>query len=196
MNYRSSTLTRLIRCCGLFDTLRVALMKTINHLLTDLFRLHHRELVRFATRLVGNRDNGEEIAQDAYMRIAGRGGQAAAITYPKAYLFTAARNAAIDFTARQRVEWSYRVDIEDLAELASRDNPLAAVDERQHLARLAIALNELPPQCRLAFVMNKIEGWGHRDIAARLGISVSMVEKHMIRALTHCRDRLREDDSF
>ncbi len=171
-------------------------MKTINHLLADMFRLHHRELVRFATHLVGNRDNGEEIAQDAYMRIAGRGAQAAAITYPKAYLFTAARNAAIDFTARQRTEWSYRVDVEDLGELASGDNPMATVEQRQRLARLAIALNELPSKCRQTFVLNKIEGWGHQDIARKLGISISMVEKHMMRAMIHCRDRFREEELF
>jgi len=179
-----------------FEIGEVILMKTINHLLADLFRLHHRELVRLATRLVGNRDSGEEIAQDAYMRFAGRGAQAAAITYPKAYLFTAARNAAIDFTARQRIEWSYRVDVEDLTELASCDDLVAKVEQRQRLARLAVALNELPPKCRLTFVMNKIEGRGHQDIASTLGISVSMVEKHMMRALKHCRDGLREDDSF
>jgi RNA polymerase sigma factor (sigma-70 family) len=171
-------------------------MSTIARLLADLFRLHHGELVRFVTRLVGSRDNGEDIVQDAYMRFAGRNPQAGAIADPKAYLFTAARNAAIDFTVRQRAEWSYRVDIEDVSDVSSGDDPLANLERSRRLARLAIALNELPPHCRLAFFMNKIEGRGHSEIAARLGVSVSMVEKHMMRALKHCRDRLREDDSF
>jgi RNA polymerase sigma-70 factor (ECF subfamily) len=146
--------------------------------------------------LVGSRDNGEEIAQDAYMRIAGRGPQAGTIDYPKTYLFTAARNAAIDFTARQRTEWSYRVDIEDLDAFASAEDGLVSFAQRQRLARLAVALNELPPACRRTFVMNKIEGRSHQDIARKLAISVSMVEKHMMRALGHCRDILRDDDSL
>lgn len=167
-------------------------MRPLNELLTELFRLHHRELVRFAAHLVGDRDNGEEIAQDTYMRIARLGARAGTIDYPKTYLFTAARNAAIDFTARQRTEWSHRVDVEDLAEVPSQDDPFDRIEARLRLARLAVALNELPRACRQTFVMNKIEGHSHPEIAAALGISVSMVEKHMMRALLHCRDVLRE----
>jgi RNA polymerase sigma-70 factor (ECF subfamily) len=171
-------------------------MKAIGHLLSEMFRLHHRELVRFATRLVGDRDDGEEIAQDAYMSIAGRGTQAGAIGHPKSYLFTAARNAAIDFTARRKIEWSYRVDVDGIEDLASDNDPLAALEQRQQLARLIVALNELPPACRRAFILNKIEGRGHQEIARLLGISVSMVEKHIMRALRQARDLRREDGPF
>jgi RNA polymerase sigma-70 factor (ECF subfamily) len=44
--------------------------------------------------------------------------------------------------------------------------------------------------------MNKIEGRSHREIAEQLGVSISMVEKHIIRALIHCRDLMRDDGSF
>lgn len=171
-------------------------MKMIGNLLSEMFRLHHRDLVRFATRLVGDRDDGEEIAQDAYMNIAGRGAQSGTIVHPKTYLFTAARNAAVDFTARRRVEWSYRVDIDDVGDLASEADPLATFEQKQQLARLVVALNELPAACRRAFILNKIEGRGHQEIALSLGISVSMVEKHIMRALRHARDLRREDGSF
>lgn len=171
-------------------------MSALNRLLSEMFRLHNRELVSFATRLVGSRDNGEEIAQDAYMRVAGRGAKADAIEYPKSYLFTTARNSAVDFLAQRRTEWSHRVDIEDLTELVSGADPLVTVEHRQRLARLAVALNELPSACRQTFVMNKIEGRRHNEIARKLGISVSMVEKHMMRAMMHCRDLLRDNGNF
>ncbi len=171
-------------------------MRAINIMLSELFRLHHRELVRFAARLVGDRDNGEEIAQDAYMKVAGRGAEAGAIDHPKSYLFTAARNAAVDFTARRRREWSQRVDLEDLSDLASSEDLHGTVEQRQRLACVAVALNDLPPVCRRIFIMNKIEGRGHQEIAAKLGISVSSVEKHMMRALGNCRDLLRDHEGL
>jgi DNA-directed RNA polymerase specialized sigma24 family protein len=40
------------------------------------------------------------------------------------------------------------------------------------------------------FLLHKFEGLSHADIATRLGISKNMVEKHIIKALAHCRDRL------
>ncbi len=42
--------------------------------------------------------------------------------------------------------------------------------------------------------MNKLEGYSHPEIAERLGISISMVEKHMVRALLHCRSLMLADD--
>ena len=169
-------------------------MSGLNLWLGDLFRRHHDDFVRYAARLVGNRDNGEEVVQNAYVRVAGRSAHAAAVDHPKAYLLTATRNAAVDHIIRQQAEWSRRVDIEDITEAAVSDDPTMTLHYRHRLARLAVLLNELPPACRDAFVMNKIEGLTHREIARRLGVSVSMVEKHMIRALFHCRDLMREND--
>lgn len=167
--------------------------KALNHWLGDLYRRHHRDLVRFAARLVGDRDGGEEVVQNAYLRLAGRPAQAVAIEHPKTYAFAATRTAAIDFTARRHAEWLHRVDIEELDALAGGD-AIAALHHRQRIVRLAVLLNELPAACQTAFVMNKLEGRSHREIAAHLGVSVSMVEKHILRALTHCRDLMRDDE--
>ena len=165
-----------------------------NRWLGDLFRRHHRDLVRYASRLVGDRDGGEEVVQNAYVRLAGRSAQSLAIEFPKAYVFAAARTAAFDFTAQQNQEWLNRVDIADVDTHAVGEEPIVALDRRQRIVRLAVLLNELPPACRSVFVMNKIEGRRHREIADRLGISVSMVEKHVMRALSHLRDLMRDDD--
>ena len=162
--------------------------------LGDLFCRYHADVVRYAARLVGDRENGEEVVQNAYLRMAGRSVSAPAIEHPKTYLFTAARNAAIDFTAKRATEWSYRVDVEDLSSVALTDDPTSALHFRQRIARLAVLLNELPPACQRAFVMNKIEGRKHSEIARALGVSTSMVEKHVMRALLHCRDLMRDDN--
>jgi RNA polymerase sigma-70 factor (ECF subfamily) len=171
-------------------------MRSLNHWLGDLYRHHHRDLVRFAARLVGNRDNGEEVVQNTYLRLAGRSADAVLIEHPKTYIFAAARNAAVDFTARQNAEWLHRVDFDEIDSLAHGDDPTAALHHRQRILRLAVVLNELPPACQTAFLLNKVEGRPHREIAHRLGVSVSMVEKHIMRALVHCRDLMRDDGEF
>ncbi|WP_182084020.1 sigma-70 family RNA polymerase sigma factor [Aureimonas sp. ME7] len=164
----------------------------LDHWLADLYRRHHRELVRYTTRLVGDRSDGEDVAQNAYLRLAARQAETA-IERPRNYLFTAARTAAFDFSARQHAEWLTRVDWEDAAERVAGEDPAEAFERRERILRLALVLNELPNSCRTAFVLNKIEGLTHREIAGRLGISVSMVEKHIMRALVHCRDVARDE---
>lgn len=164
--------------------------------LRELVRLHHRHLVRFVSGMVGNAQTAEDITQDVYLKFSSRNAHATSVAYPKTYLFTAVRNAAIDHAERLRTEQRHREWREDLTEIASSaPTPEAHIHSHQRLQRMAMALNELPAACREAFVLNKLQGLDHRTIAQRLGISVSMVEKHMMRALGHCRDRLREEDS-
>jgi len=163
-----------------------------NALLYQLFKLYHREAVRFAARLVGNRDGGEEVVQDAYLKIVARRSDKP-IDHPKSYLFTATRHAAIDFTDRQNREWQRRVELDSLDEAYLADDGAARMEMQRELAKLAVYLNALPPPCRQAFVMNKLQGYSHLEIASHLGISTSMVEKHIVRALLHCRSLLLAD---
>lgn len=165
--------------------------------ISDLFRRYHRDLVRFTTRLVGDRNVAEEVAQDTYLKLVGGRVQVASIASPKAYLFAAARNIAIDTRTRLRREWSSRVDVPELPAIADTQfDPSVIHLHRRRLQMFADALNELPKACRTAFFLNRVEGLRHRAIAGQLGISVSMVEKHIVRAFLHCRDRLIEADDL
>jgi len=166
------------------------MLRSFNSFLNDIFRSYHADAVRFATRLVGGRENGEEVVQDAWLSMVVRGG-ASPIEHSKTYFFTATRNSAIAFTLRQQREWSCRVDFDQLSEADLADDAPARFEQSRNLAKLAVFLNELPPACRKAFVMNKFEGYSHPEIAKKLGISVSMVEKHVVRALLHCRELMR-----
>ena len=64
---------------------------------------------------------------------------------------------------------------------------------RKHLDRLLAALDELPPRTSRAFLLQRYEGLTYSAIAKQLGISVSAVEKHMMRALLHLQARLADE---
>ncbi|SOU09086.1 RNA polymerase sigma factor [Xanthomonas arboricola] len=51
-------------------------------------------------------------------------------------------------------------------------------------------LPALPPRCRQAFILNRIDGLTYPQVAAAMGISIKMVEKHISRALAACRNAL------
>ena len=57
------------------------------------------------------------------------------------------------------------------------------------------ALAELPRLCRESFLLRKIEGLSHPEIAERLGISRALVEKHIVNAMKHCRVRMLQWDA-
>lgn len=56
-------------------------------------------------------------------------------------------------------------------------------DARRILQRLHThTLPALPPRCRQAFILNRLDGLTHPQVAAAMGISIKMVEKHISRA--------------
>lgn len=65
----------------------------------------------------------------------------------------------------------------------------------QRLDLLKRALDELPKPCRDSFLLRKLEGLSHPQIAERLGLSRSLVEKHIVNAMKHCRQRMRQWES-
>lgn len=143
--------------------------------------------------MVGNRDDGEEIVQNAWLKI-WRHTDRSPIAHPKAYLFKVTKNAAIDFAVRAQRDRKHCISLEALTDGDLADDTVARYEDIRQLVIIAVSLNELPEARRQAFIMNKLEGRTHQEIAERLGISVSMVEKHVVGALLHCRKLLLADD--
>lgn len=62
------------------------------------------------------------------------------------------------------------------------------------MARALAALNELPERTRRVFVLVRFEEMSYKLVAQRLGVSVSAVEKHVMKALRHLNARLRDQN--
>jgi RNA polymerase sigma-70 factor (ECF subfamily) len=156
--------------------------------LAALFHSYHRRLVGYAARVLRSRDRAEDIAQDAYVGLLSCGD----VAEPRGYLFASAHNLAVDRLRRDRTE---AVSESGLPPELADDAPSAEaiISSRERLLALQTALDTLPPATREAFLLSRLDGLPHREIAARLGVSVSMVEKHVMRALTHLRYHLRPE---
>jgi RNA polymerase sigma factor (sigma-70 family) len=156
----------------------------------DLFRRCGADLLRRATRRVGSADAAADIVQDVFLRLL-NAPPVDLIENKSGYLFRIADNLAIDYLRRGRVQARRFVSLDVVQNM-----PVEAPDAetsllfRRAVARLAEAIDELPPRCRRVFLLHKFDGLTYREIAEKLGISSSMVEKHMMKAIAHCRDRL------
>jgi RNA polymerase sigma factor (sigma-70 family) len=156
----------------------------------ELYFRHHTALRGFLRRLLRCDDAAADVAQDAYLRLL-RLAPRTAPDNPRAYLFQVAANAARDRMAGEQRR-NLVVDGGALLETAACPKPdaEAAAMARNRLRILAAAVEDLPPRCREVFLMSRLDGLRNGEIAARLGISRNMVEKHIIKAMLHCRKRL------
>jgi len=155
---------------------------------------YYRELVCFLNAKLGNRQVAEDVVHDAYVRVLERTSETP-IDQPRAFLYRTALNLVIDGHRRNALRQVEPLDVLDHEERFSSYAPHTSQDQAQRLELLERALAELPAPCRHSFLLRKLEGLSHSQIAERLGISRSLVEKHIVNAMKHCRVRMREWDA-
>jgi len=112
----------------------------------------------------------------------------------RALAFRIALNLAIDYQRKVVVRNRHAADVDfDIAlELASNQStePDKTISAQQQMALMKQALNELPVNSRTAFYMHSVDGLKYAEIAQRMGISKSMVNKLLSQAMTHCAMRM------
>ncbi len=130
-----------------------------------------------------NDDDVADLRQDVYERVC----EAAYRQIPdnaKQFVFRTARNLLIDRVRRVNV-----VPIEAVADLDALDvvmdtpEPDRTAIARDELRKLQAALDRLPPRCREAFVLGRIEGLSGQEIADRMGITKAAVSIHLDKAI-------------
>ncbi|MFG1472850.1 sigma-70 family RNA polymerase sigma factor [Xanthobacter agilis] len=158
--------------------------------LLSAFTGHYDALVRRVTRRLGNSAAASDVVQDTFLRVYATSANAE-IASPAAYLFRVADNLAIDHMRQEAARARVIAADPDQEDVPSREaSPERALDYKQRLEVLNAAIAELPPKCREVFLLHKYDGLSHSEIGERLGITRSMVEKHVMKALAHFRDRL------
>jgi RNA polymerase sigma-70 factor (ECF subfamily) len=149
-----------------------------------LYSEHNGWLNGWLRARLGNSSDAADLAQDTFVRVL-TARNVEAIREPRTYLSAIARALMIDKFRRRAVEQAY------LQTLALRPEPLDISPETrllilETLTAVDAMLDNLGERTRSIFLMLQLEGLSYIAAAERLGVSVTTVKKHMIRAMTHC----------
>jgi len=155
---------------------------------------YYRELLNFLSRAVSNRDAAADLAQESYARVLAMQQSGETIAEPRALLYRTARNLVIDQHRRESVRGVAIANDDDtgddvldtLAAPAALEPETAAMSAQAVAAMLAV-IGNLPLRCREAFILHKFDGLPQAVVAQQMGISVTMVERHIKHAMAACR---------
>ena len=130
----------------------------------------------------------DDLVQESYLRLF-RALARGEIRSPRGLLFTTAQNAVRDLFRRRSVARVVPI-AESGATCVFDEAPgvRETVNGRQEVSLLAAAIDSLPPRCREILVLRKFENLSHREIAARLGVSVHTVEAQLTKAVHRCEE--------
>jgi RNA polymerase sigma factor (sigma-70 family) len=148
-------------------------MEAVALLLTKL-----RKLLLSRGRTV---DDTDDLIQEAFLRLElyCRDHQ---VQQPEAFLVRTALNLSVDERRSAHARRIVAERVETLALIDPRPTPDEVLATQQRLQRMKRGLQTLSPRVREVFLMNRLEGYSYGQIAERLDISESAVEKHIAKA--------------
>ncbi len=156
--------------------------------LLDMFMRLQPQLIRYFAGRTRSREDSEDLAQEAWIKLSRNG--AAALAAPVPYLRRIARSLAIDHS-RGRARLLTSTEVDALLDIPDeRATPARLLEDRDALLHLQRAMDELPPRRRAMLVASRLEKQRHRDIAEAFGVTVRTVEMEIRKALDHCGERL------
>ncbi|MDB9724455.1 RNA polymerase sigma factor [bacterium] len=156
------------------------------------FQTHHLSLKRFIGRYLNSAQDIEDVSQEAFVR-AFSAEKTTEVRQPKSFLFRIAKNVAISQLRKKSNQITDYIEDQPthdvlVNEWSTEDEVL--IHEKLDIHSEAVA--SLPPKCREVYLLRKVYGLSHKEIAAKLDIASSTVEKHLMKGVEDC-DRFIEE---
>jgi len=154
----------------------------------ELLDRHQGGVYRFAARLIGDRHEAQDIAQETFLRFYRSAAKYRPDAALRTYLLRIARNLCIDHLRKKRPAYMDR-----LPEKESPGNPLEHVEQADSMVRLMRAVESLPANQRDAVLLYHDQDLNYAEIAEAMGLTVSAVESLLVRARRTLRKHLSDD---
>ena len=158
----------------------------------ELYLRHRQELCSYISNKFGiDASDAEDIVQSAFARFAEME-SALTIENPRAFLYKASSNIAIDIKRHGKVTRSYSDSMAGVSEEADeREDPARVAESRERLGLISAALWNMPGKRRQLLLMSRFDGLSYAEIARRVGLSETVVRKHISKALADCHKALQ-----
>ena len=154
-----------------------------------LFEHYYPSLCLFAKRFIDDRETRKDIVQEVFFRLCATRKQITVTSSAQNYLLTSVRNLCLNYLRRQETQQPFEESLFDQPDDEEGDR---LIQLRELEEQLAQALAQLPPEYRLAFELNRMEGKSLEEVAQRMGVSIRTVERYRDKAIALLQTELKE----
>jgi RNA polymerase sigma-70 factor (ECF subfamily) len=152
----------------------------------DLFYSLSKDLFDFLYYKYGSDNNPADIVQIAFEKL-WENCKKVEPGKARSFLFTVANNEMLNALSRKKTVLNYKLE---KPKNYTEEDPEFLLEEKEYADRLQKALEELTEEQRVTFLLNRVEGKKHQEIADMLGISRKAVEKRIYTALKILREKV------
>ncbi len=156
----------------------------------SVYKSYASDLYKFLYYKFGEHDALEDVVQEAFVKL---WQHCRKITPEKArgFVWKTANNMMLNKVKHDKVVLNYRKDVRPRVDLAT---PQYRLEEAEFYERYQKALAGLTEEQRVAFLLNKVEGKKHREIAEMLGVTRKVVEYRIYSAFKKIKEALKNSE--
>jgi len=160
----------------------------------EIYNTYYSVLVNYAESITKDKCMAEDAVSDVFLKLWENRDRIAIEGSLKPYLFKSVYNQCLNELKHIQVQNEYRDFFLHHPAVYDdgSDYPLSGIIENEINTILQVALERLPEQCRKIFVMSRIDGLKHEEIAQELNISIRTVRTQIHRALSKLRVVLKD----
>lgn len=147
---------------------------------SQLYSFYKKRLISFSFSLVRVREIAEEVVEDVFIKLWQNRTKLVTIDHIAVYLYVAVKNTSlnrISHKARQMVTEPYD-DISSTIEAVNED-PSDLLITAEMLKRINLAIEDLPPRCKMIFKLIREDGLRYKEVAETLNISINTIDAQM-----------------
>lgn len=149
----------------------------------ELFRIFYERLLKFCIAYIHDKEHAEEIVSNVFLKIWMKRKELPAIQNPEIYLFISVKNHSLNYLKQYS---SYKVvflEDEGVHELVNTHDAGKEMERKELRFKMNQAIETLPDQCKIIFMLVKEEGLKYKEVAHILDISPRTVETQLVRAM-------------
>ncbi len=155
-------------------------------LFSELFRAHSKDLHNFLYYKYGKENNPKDVVQEAFLKL-WNNCHKVILEKARSFLFTVANNHMLNELSKKKTVLTYT---QQKPKHYTIESPEYIMEENEYMNKLQNAIENLTEDQRTTFLLNRIEGKKHKEIAEMLGISRKAVEKRIYTALNILREQV------
>jgi RNA polymerase sigma-70 factor (ECF subfamily) len=155
-----------------------------------LYQRHAARLYNLAYRMAGTATDAEDLLQDVFLLAYRKMGSFRGDSSLGTWLYRLTMNHCLDVLRSRQSRMGQQTDSLDADEAMEP----AAAPALGAVSRIDLecAIGRLPPACRAAFLLHDVEGFGHQEVGAILGISEGTSKSQVHKARLRIRSYLTQ----
>ena len=145
----------------------------------EIFFTFYKTLVRFALTFLEDKQSAEEVVSDVLMKVWQNRKTLTSIENLRVYLYVSTRNTSINYLSKQKRNVVVSLDNLTIDFPSTALNPEQLMITAEMMKRIHLAVNDLPPRCKLVFQLVREDGLPYREVAQILNISIKTIDNQL-----------------